>query len=207
MTKLRRGAFAKRLLDVVGASAGLLLLSPIFLAIAMAVCLESPGGPFFRQERIGFQQRPFKIFKFRSMVDGAYGKGPAITASGDPRITRVGAFLRRHKLDELPQLFNVLSGSMSLVGPRPEVPQYFAHYSPEQRELVTSVKPGMTDFAAIELSNEEEILAGHEDKHGAYVDLLMPRNFELYRKYIEARSLWLDLTLIGKTIAAILRQH
>ncbi len=194
----------KRVLDIAGSSLGLVILAPLFAAIALAIKLESPGPVFFRQQRIGLGGQAFSIIKFRSMREAAPGAGPEITVRGDARITPVGAFLRRYKLDELPQLLNVFGGSMSLVGPRPEVERYFKLYSPEQQRIISSVKPGMTDYAAIELRDEEALLAVHSDPQKAYVEVLMPRKFALYKKYIDGQSLGLDLKLIWRTVAAIL---
>jgi lipopolysaccharide/colanic/teichoic acid biosynthesis glycosyltransferase len=190
----------KRAIDVLGSLFGLLLLWPIFLVIACVVKAESDGPIFFRQTRVGLHGKDFRIFKFRSMCQAA---GPEITTKGDARITKSGAFLRKYKLDELPQLLNVLCGTMSLVGPRPEVPYYMKQYSPVQREIILSVKPGMTDYAAIELRNEEEILAQHTDSQKAYIEILMPRKFALYEKYVSERSPTVDLRIIWHTILAI----
>jgi lipopolysaccharide/colanic/teichoic acid biosynthesis glycosyltransferase len=194
----------KRLLDIAGSSLGLVMLAPVFAAIAVAVKLDSQGPVFFRQQRIGLGGRPFSIVKFRSMQAASPGAASEITVRGDARITRVGAFLRKYKLDELPQLFNVFAGSMSLVGPRPEVEGYFRLYPLEQQRIISSVKPGMTDYAAIELRDEEAVLAGHADPQKAYVEVLMPRKFALYKRYIDEQSLALDLKLIWRTVAAIL---
>ena len=192
----------KRLLDLTGSVFGLILLSPVFAGIALAVKLGSAGPVFFRQERVGLHGSVFRIFKFRSMT--VSNAGPEVTVSGDARVTKVGRFIRRTKLDELPQLINVARGEMSLVGPRPEVPRYMALYAEEQRRIILSVKPGMTDFAAIELRDEEGILAGYPDHHQAYVEVLMPMKARLYSRYVEEQSLLTDLTLIVRTISAIL---
>jgi lipopolysaccharide/colanic/teichoic acid biosynthesis glycosyltransferase len=183
--------------------AGLVLLSPVFAAFALAIRLESPGPAFFLQERIGYRGRPFRIIKFRTMRRNAPLEGPQITVGADPRITRVGGFLRRSKLDELPQLVNVLKGEMSLVGPRPEVPAFMERYPPEQKAVILSVLPGITDFAAIEFSDEADILARAPDPETAYVNEVMPRKFALYKRYVEERSMCVDLKLIGKTLARI----
>jgi lipopolysaccharide/colanic/teichoic acid biosynthesis glycosyltransferase len=198
-----RGRIAKRGLDVIGAAAGLLLLSPVLVAIAATIKFESTGPVFFRQRRVGLNGKEFSILKFRTMRQGAERDGALVTTRGDSRITRCGVFLRKYKLDELPQLLNVLGGSMSLVGPRPEVPHYLNLYPAEQRAVITSVKPGMTDYAAIELRDEEAVLASYPDPQRAYVDALMPRKFALYKKYVDDQSLALDLKLIWRTISAI----
>ena len=136
----------------------------------------------------------------------APAEGPQITVGADPRITRIGKLLRKSKLDELPQLFNVLKGEMSLVGPRPEVPAFMDRYPPEQKMVILSVRPGITDFAAIEFSDEAEILARASDPEAAYVDEVMPRKFALYKRYVDERSLWLDLKLIWRTLAKIVER-
>ncbi|MGB3538556.1 MAG: sugar transferase [Mesorhizobium sp.] len=193
----------KRVLDFSASLAGLVLLAPFLALVAIAIRLESAGPAFFLQERVGYQGRPFRIIKFRTMRRTAPAEGPQITVGADPRITRVGGLLRKSKLDELPQLINVLKGEMSLVGPRPEVPAFMERYLPEQRTLILSVRPGITDFAAIEFSDEAEILAQASDPEEAYVNEVMPRKFALYKRYVEEQSLWLDLKLIGGTLARI----
>lgn len=193
----------KRLFDFSASLAGLVLLAPFLAGIAFAIRLESPGPAFFLQERVGYRGRPFRIIKFRTMRRTAPSEGPQITVGADPRITRVGGLLRKSKLDELPQLINVLKGEMSLVGPRPEVPAFMERYLPEQRALILSVRPGITDFAAIEFSDEAEILARAANPEEAYVSEVMPRKFALYKRYVEERSFWLDLRLIGGTLGKI----
>jgi lipopolysaccharide/colanic/teichoic acid biosynthesis glycosyltransferase len=191
----------KRVFDVVVAGCGLLLLSPLFVLLALAIRIDSPGPVFFRQERIGRHGRPFRIHKFRTMRAGA--AGAAITVGADPRITRVGAWLRRTKLDELPQLIDVLAGSMSLVGPRPEVPRYVALYPETTRTKVLSVRPGITDLASIEYRDESEQLARAADPEHEYVHVVMPRKLRLAEAYVEQASLALDLRLIVRTLAAV----
>lgn len=198
--------WAKRLFDVVGSSVGLVALSPLLALAAIAIRLESPGPAFFLQERVGRHGRHFSIIKLRTMRAARPGETRQITVGRDPRITRFGHFLRQTKLDELPQLLNVLKGDMSLVGPRPEVPAYVERYSPEQRAVLLSVRPGMTDFAAIEFSNEAEILASAEDPESTYVNEIMPKKFALYRRYVEQRSLGLDIQLIFRTVAKLVRR-
>lgn len=193
----------KRIFDFSASLLGLILLAPLLAAIAVAIRIESSGPAFFLQERVGLQGRLFRIVKFRTMRRNAPGEGPQITVGADPRITRLGSLLRRSKLDELPQLINVLKGEMSLVGPRPEVPAFMARYTPEQRAVILSVRPGITDFAAIEFSDEADILARARDPEEAYVNEVMPRKFALYKRYVDERSLWLDLKLIGKTLLRI----
>lgn len=172
----------KRALDVLGSVVGLLVLLPFFIVIAVAIKLDSPGPVFFRQERIGRGGRVFRIFKFRSMVRAAPRLGVAITTRADSRITRVGAFIRKSKLDELPQLINVLKGDMSLVGPRPEVPEFMNFYAPEQREIILSLRPGMTDYAAILFRDESSLLDGRNDPVEIYRRDIMPIKFGYYER-------------------------
>ena len=189
----------KRTFDFLASSLGLCLLSPLFLVVAIAIRLDSPGPVFFRQDRVGKDGENFLIYKFRSMVANASEIGPLITTAGDARITRVGRFLRRTKLDELPQLLNVWRGEMSLVGPRPEVPTYVALYNERQREVL-AVRPGIPDPASIAYSDEEEILGEASDPARIYVEEILPRKLELNLQYIEKMSLPYDVWVIGKTI-------
>jgi lipopolysaccharide/colanic/teichoic acid biosynthesis glycosyltransferase len=194
----------KRLVDVVFSAVGLVVLSPILIAIAVWVKLDSPGPVWFRQERVGIGGKPFRIHKFRSMV--LVTGGPLLTVAGDSRITRSGAFLRCLKLDELPQLIDVLVGNMSLVGPRPEVPKYVAYYPPEVRDIVLSVRPGITDLAAIEFRDESDILARSTDPERAYVETILPVKLRHYVAYVEKRTMWLDVVIIARTLLAIFRR-
>ena len=191
---------SKRLFDVLASLAGLMLLLPLLLAIAVTVGLDSPGGIFFRQIRVGRCGRTFSMFKFRSMRAVPDHNGPLITRQGDPRITRVGAFLRRTKLDELPQLINVVRGDMSLVGPRPEVPKYIEMYPPELRHIVLSVRPGMTDEASIEFRNEEALLACASDPEAKYVREVLPRKIDIYVRYVKNRNFLGDLSILLRTL-------
>lgn len=193
----------KRIFDFSASLLGLICLSPLLAVIAVAIRIESAGPAFFLQERVGLRGKLFRIVKFRTMRLNAPREGLQITVGADPRITRVGALLRKTKLDELPQLINVLKGEMSLVGPRPEVPAFMAHYTPGQRAVILSVRPGITDFAAIEFSDEADILARAKNPEEAYVNEIMPKKFALYKRYVDERSLWLDLKLIGKTLLKI----
>lgn len=194
----------KRVFDVLVAGLGLLLLSPLFLLVALAVRLDSPGPVFFSQERVGRHGRLFRIHKFRTMRHDEGGAGGAqITVGDDPRITRVGRWLRRAKLDELPQLIDVLAGSMSLVGPRPEVPRYVALYPAATREKVLSVRPGITDPASIEYRDESEQLARAADPEHEYLHVVMPRKLRLAEAYVERASLGTDLRLILRTLATV----
>jgi lipopolysaccharide/colanic/teichoic acid biosynthesis glycosyltransferase len=192
----------KRALDAGLAAAAGLALGPLLAAIAVAVKASSPGPILFRQVRVGRGGRPFRILKFRSMRAGA--RGADVTARGDARVTRVGRFLRRWKLDELPQLWNVLRGDMSLVGPRPEVPRYVARF-PGDYARILSVRPGLTDYAAVEYRDEEAVLAAAADPDAAYVETVLPAKIALYHRYLDHLSLGSDLALIFRTLAAVLR--
>jgi len=194
---------AKRLFDLLLSLAGLLLLSPLMLAVAAWIKLDSPGPVFFRQERVGRFGVPFRIHKFRTMTHG--GAGSLLTVGADTRITRAGAFLRRSKFDELPQLIDVLLGSMSLVGPRPEVPRYVAMYPQTLRDKVLSVRPGITDVASIEYRDENDLLARAADPEREYVNVVMPAKLRLAAQYVEQASLATDLRLIGRTLRIVFR--
>jgi lipopolysaccharide/colanic/teichoic acid biosynthesis glycosyltransferase len=191
----------KRIFDFVLSLCGLIILSPLFLFIAVWIKLDSRGPVFFRQERVGYAGRTFRIHKFRTMFSAATGM--LLTVGDDPRITRCGRFLRRFKLDELPQLLDVLKGDMSLVGPRPEVPRYMAQYPEDSRKLVLSVPPGITDIAAIKFKNENELLENSPDPEHDYIDKILPIKITYYQEYISRRSLALDLKIIFQTIKAV----
>ncbi|MEX2535694.1 MAG: sugar transferase [Trueperaceae bacterium] len=193
----------KRFLDASAAGVGLLLLSPLLLLIGLLVKLDTPGPALFLQERVGRGGKPFRIFKFRTMRDSPVQSGIELTVGHDPRITRVGAVLRKWKLDEVPQLLNVLRGEMSLVGPRPEVPRYVALYSCEQRRVL-EVRPGITDLASLEFRDENDLLVGRRDPASFYLNDIMPRKLELNRRYIEEQSFWFDLQLIWRTVVRVL---
>lgn len=194
----------KRLFDVGCCVLGLIVLAPILLLIALLIRTDSKGPILYVQERIGLNGRPFYIFKFRTMVMDADKKGLLTVGGKDPRVTRIGYSLRRYKLDELPQLFNVLKGDMSLVGPRPEVKKYVDLYSSSQREVLT-VKPGITDYASIVFVDENDILAKSADPEQAYIQEIMPAKLALNRKYIDEKGLLTDLRIIVKTILRIIR--
>jgi len=196
----------KRLFDFIASFFGLILLIPIFVIVALWIKLDSKGGVFFRQERVGFQGALFRIHKFRTMVLNAEKKGKQITVGADLRITTVGNFLRRYKLDELPQLIDVLVGDMSLVGPRPEVPKYIDCYSDDEKNEVLSVKPGITDNASIEFRSESELLANAKDPEVTYINEVLPKKIALYRKYVRGRSFFGDVAIIFKTIFLILKK-
>ena len=192
----------KRFFDIVASGCGLLVLLPLFLVIAIWIKLDSKGPVFYRQVRVGRHNKDFRIIKFRSMRVGA-DKGSLVTIGGrDPRITRSGYFIRKYKLDELPQLFNVLKGDMSLVGPRPEVRKYVDLYTDEQRKVL-SVRPGITDYASIEYVDENTILGQAEDADKVYVEQIMPDKIHYNMKYIEHRSVMEYFKIIFLTIWSI----
>jgi lipopolysaccharide/colanic/teichoic acid biosynthesis glycosyltransferase len=199
----RGGGVTERLFDLFVSLVGLILLSPLFVLIAVAIKLDSPGPVFFRGQRVGRYGSLFGIFKFRSMVVDAAQRGPGITSAGDPRITHVGAMLRRIKLDELPQLINVVQGEMSLVGPRPEDPHYVTFYTPEQRRVL-NVRPGLTSPASLRFRHEEEMLAG-ESWERTYVQEVLPAKLRIELDYLEHRSMWRDLGIIAQTVVALVR--
>jgi lipopolysaccharide/colanic/teichoic acid biosynthesis glycosyltransferase len=193
----------KRSFDLILSLIGVILLSPILLGIWVFVNIDSRGGGFYRQTRVGKNGKDFKLWKFRTMSIGA-DKGSLLTVGGrDSRITKIGYNLRRFKLDELPQLFNVIWGDMSLVGPRPEVRKYVDLYSKEQLKVL-SVKPGITDFASIEYVNENELLAKSSEPEKTYINEIMPAKLQLNLKYIQEKSLIVDMGIILKTIGRIL---
>lgn len=194
---------SKRLFDLVLSSLGLLLLGPSLLLVALFIKLDSTGPVFFRQERVGRHGKPFRIHKFRTMRHDPTGQGLQITVGADSRITRVGAVLRKTKLDELPQLIDVWCGTMSLVGPRPEVPRYVAHYPAALRDKVLSVRPGITDIASIEYRDESSILAHAADPESAYIEQVLPHKLALAVSYVDQASVWMDIQLIWRTIRAI----
>ena len=196
-------SMAKRLFDLLCAGIGLLLLSPLLAVVAVWVKLDSPGPVMFRQERVGRFGRTFRIHKFRTMRVDAPKLGPQITVGDDARITRSGRWLRASKVDELPQLWDVLRGAMSLVGPRPEVPHYVAMYPAELREVVLSVRPGITDPASLSFRNESELLARAEDPEREYVEVVMPMKLRLAADYVRNASLGGDIRLILATLGAI----
>ena len=193
----------KRLFDIVMSGLGLLVLSPLFLLLAIWIKLDSKGPVFYRQSRVGWHNKDFRIFKFRSMRVGS-DKGSLVTIGGrDPRITRSGYFIRKFKFDELPRLFNVFIGDMSLVGPRPEVRHYVNYWTPEQMHVL-DVRPGITDPASIKFRNENELLENVEDPENYYIDVIMQEKLKLYLSYVKNHSFLGDLGLIFKTFFAII---
>lgn len=197
--------FSKRCFDIFFSLLGILFLLLLFLFVAIAIKCSSKGPVLFKQERVGKNGKTFKIWKFRSMVVDAEAKGRQITTDGDSRITKVGKFIRKTKIDELPQLFNVLSGKMSFVGPRPEVPRYVELYTEEQRKVLT-VKPGITDLASIEYRNENDLLKEAEDPDKKYIEEIMPAKLELNLKYIEKAGFFYDIGLIFKTVFKVIKE-
>jgi len=195
--------FAKRAFDLLLAGLGLLLLSPLLIAIALWIKLDSPGAVMFLQERVGRHGRLFLIHKFRTMAADAPALGPQITVGADARITRAGRFLRASKLDELPQLWDVWRGAMSLVGPRPEVPRYVALYPAALREIVLSVRPGITDIASLEYRDEARLLAEAADPERCYVEQVLPAKLALSARYVQTRSFAGDLALVWRTVLAV----
>ena len=193
----------KRIFDIILSLFGLIILLPFMLIIAILIKLDSKGPVFFKQIRVTKNEREFKIFKYRTMRVGS-DKYSQITVGKDNRITKVGAFLRKYKLDEIPQLINVLLGDMSLVGPRPEVPKYVALYTKEQKEIL-KVRAGITDYASIEFSDENDLLASEKDPEKAYIEKIMPKKIELNKKYLSEISILTDIKIILLTIKKILK--
>jgi lipopolysaccharide/colanic/teichoic acid biosynthesis glycosyltransferase len=192
-----------RFFDFLFSLVGVVILSPIFILISLAIIVDSRGGIFYRQSRVGQGNKDFLLWKFRTMKPGSDTKGLLTVGVKDSRITSVGSFLRKYKLDELPQLFNVLTGNMSLVGPRPEVRKYVALYTPEQMKVL-SVKPGITDYASIEYSNENELLARSPSPEQTYIEEIMPVKIELNKKFIQAATLRNYFIIILRTVSRII---
>ena len=192
----------KRALDFFFAGLGLIVLSPFLFLLTVLIKLDSPGPALYRGTRVGRDGKTFRMIKFRTMVRDAEKAGGSSTSADDTRVTRIGATLRRYKLDELPQLINVIRGDMSLVGPRPQVQWAVDLYSEEERVLL-SVRPGITDYASLKFSNEAEILKGSEDPDQAYLELIAPEKIRLGLEYVRHRSFWIDLKLILLTITRI----
>ena len=196
----------KRIFDIVASGLGLIVLSPLFLILAIWIKLDSKGPVFYRQVRVGYKNKNFRIFKFRSMRVGA-DKGSLVTIGGhDPRVTRSGYFIRKFKFDELPQLINVFLGDMSLVGPRPEVRQYVDYWTPEQMHVL-DVRPGITDPASIKFRNENELMEKAEDPEKYYIEVIMQEKIKLYLEYVEKHSFLYDLGLIFKTFWVIVSER
>jgi lipopolysaccharide/colanic/teichoic acid biosynthesis glycosyltransferase len=194
----------KRLFDLIASIIGLIILLPIFLIIAIIIKTNSKGPVFYRQWRVGLNNSEFRVFKFRSMYMDADKRGLLTVGGRDPRVTPIGYYLRKYKIDELPQLINVLIGDMSLVGPRPEVRKYVDYYTAEQMKVLT-VKPGMTDNASIEFIDENELLSKAEDPEEYYIKELIPLKTKIYLAYVENQSFLIDLQIIFKTVVKIFR--
>jgi len=192
----------KRLFDILFSSLGLIVMFPILIFSAIATKLDSQGPALYRGKRIGRYGKPFLIYKFRTMVINAEELGGPSTANDDPRLTRVGKWIRKHKLDELPQLINVLMGQMSFIGPRPQVPEDVALYTKEEKNIL-SVRPGMTDWASIKYHNEGEILRGSPDPDQAYIEKIRPGKIKLELEYVRNYSFWVDLKILLKTIKTL----
>ncbi len=193
----------KNILDRSLAFVAIICLSPLFLVIAVSVKLDSEGPVFFQQDRVGLHGKIFCLLKFRTMVEDASSLGPMVTKAGDQRVTNVGLFLRRYKLDELPQLINILAGEMSFVGPRPEIEKYVSVFSDDYK-MILSVKPGLTDYASLAFKDEEKYLAQFDNMEYAYITKVLPRKIELYRQYLRKVSLVVDAVLILKTLFRVI---
>ena len=194
----------KRLFDIIASFIGIMMLFPVFIIISILIIIDSGFPIFYRQSRVGKNNIDFKLWKFRSMHTDADKRGFLTVGDRDPRITKMGFLLRKTKLDELPQLINVLNGAMSLVGPRPEVRRYVDHYDDAQMRVL-SIRPGITDNASIKFRNETEILANQENPEQYYIDHILPEKTALYLKYVDSRSFLGDLKMIINTFVAIIR--
>lgn len=192
----------KRLFDVIGAGVGLVMLAPLLAAVAVLIKLDSPGPVLFKQQRMGRGFRPFAIFKFRTMKQETNGCLP-LTVGADPRITRMGGWLRRSKIDELPQLFNILKGDMTLVGPRPEVPAYVEAFRRDYEEILT-VRPGLTDLASLKYRDESALLGRSSDPEGEYLRRILPDKIDLAKEYIHRSSFFFDLNVIARTLIRVI---
>lgn len=193
----------KRFFDIISSFLVLIIFSPFFIIISILIVLESKGGILYRQTRIGKNEIPFTLYKFRSMKAGSDKKGLLTIGTNDTRITRMGKFIRKTKLDEIPQLINVIKGDMSVVGPRPEVEKYVSLYTAEQKKVLL-VRPGLTDYASIHYIEENKYLEGFENAEQVYLEKIMPEKLNLNLKYIEEQNFFLDLKLIFKTIGKLL---
>lgn len=194
----------KRLFDIFFSSIGIIFLLPFFIIISILILLDSKGGIIYKQERVGKGDVIFKVLKFRTMRPDSFSKGALTVGSRDPRITNVGYYLRKYKLDELPQLFNVLFGEMSFVGPRPEVKKYTDLYTPEQKKVL-SVRPGITDYASIKFRNENDLLASSDDPEKLYIEEIMPEKLKLNLEYINDNHILKDIKIILDTFYTIVK--
>ena len=195
----------KRIFDIFLSSFALLIVIPFFLIIALAIIFDSKGGVFFLQERVGYKLKKFKIIKFRTMYISKEKNKNLLTIKNDSRITKVGTFLRRFKIDELPQLVNVLKGDMSFVGPRPEVAKYVDFYPKKSIELIFKVKPGITDMASIKFRNESQMLLNSNDPESYYKKYVLPEKIKYYEEYAKSNNIFLDIIIILKTFFIVLR--
>ena len=198
---------AKRLFDILGSAVALLLLAPLLLLVAVAVRISSPGPVLFRQVRVGQHGVPFRIHKFRTMRVDAAARGPEVTVAQDGRITQVGRFLRHFRIDEMPQFLDVLRGAMSLVGPRPEVPRFVAHYPAAMAARVLAVRPGITDPASLAHIDEAALLAGAVDPERAYIERILPAKLALQADYAARATLGTDLAVLGHTLRVLLSRR
>ncbi len=196
--------YFKRIFDFIVSLCGLIVLSPIFTIVAILIKIEDGGSIFFKQTRVGQNGRLFKIYKFRTMIEKAEKIGPQVTKEDDPRITKIGRLLRKYKLDELPQLINVLKGEMSLVGPRPEVPKYTRFFEKDYKEIL-KVRPGITDYASLEYKEENKLLKGTDNPEKMYLEKILPKKIKYYKKYLNEMGLLTDLKLILKTLIRVLK--
>lgn len=196
--------FATRVFDLIVAFIAIIILSPLFILVSILIKLDSDGPIIFKQVRVGKNEKKFKILKFRTMIVGAEKKGEQITIGNDKRITNVGSFLRKYKLDELPQLFNVLKGDMSFVGPRPEVPKYTRLYTDKQKG-VFKVRPGITDYASIKYRNENEILGNSENPEETYINIIMNDKLNINLEYLKKRNIIEDVKIIFETLVKIVK--
>ncbi|MBN9313888.1 MAG: glycosyl transferase [Chryseobacterium sp. 39-10] len=194
----------KRFFDIVFSLTGIIILIPVYLLIAFAISIDSKGGVIYKQKRTGKANIPFDVLKFRTMRPDSFAKGALTVGSRDPRITGVGYYLRKYKLDELPQLFNVLFGEMSFVGPRPEVKKYTDLYNAKQLEVL-SVRPGITDYASIKFRNENDLLSASDDPEKLYIDEIMPEKLKLNLNYIHDNNVFKDIKIIFDTFVAIIK--
>jgi lipopolysaccharide/colanic/teichoic acid biosynthesis glycosyltransferase len=199
------GRYGKRVFDLILSIPSIIILSPVFLISALLIKIETPGPVSFNQERIGREGRPFNLYKFRTMVKNASSIGPSVTPANDARITRAGRLLRKFKVDEMLQIFNIVKGDMSVIGPRPELRKYVDEFKDDYREILR-IKPGMTDYALIAFRNEEEILSKFDNVEEGYVKEIMPEKIKLYRKYLNEMSLGTDIRIFFGTIMEILRR-
>jgi lipopolysaccharide/colanic/teichoic acid biosynthesis glycosyltransferase len=199
------GRYGKRIFDLILSIPSLIIFSPVFLLSAILIKLETPGYIIFCHERAGRDGRPFKLYKFRTMVKDAFKIGPSITSANDPRITKMGKLLRKFKVDEMLQIVNVVRGDMSVIGPRPEIKKYTDRFKKDYSEIL-KIKPGMTDYALIAFRNEEKILSQFNDIEEGYVKEVLPEKIKLYRKYMEEMCLLTDIKIFFKTILEILKR-